>query len=276
MALGKRAVAQRLVHRGVVDVVDDEGLDRAAGALDLEAEVVHQVQDLVDQLIFRINGEVEVPRAGDAGLVEDRKVEITTQSYREVVRGGVASRQLDRAFLVTSHKDNGARVGIRILGSDQLERPSATGEDVDFAFFRLKVALEAKAFAQERLKHLALLGGGIGIVDSDVVRGRAIGWDGVDLEAFRAAPVGAACDLVVLQAIGVLDEHPCRPAEENATAGLSVEALRVGVAAGAAGVVRLDGGGVEPDGNLRRYGGLRGEIGRPSDRCCEGERNGGG
>ena len=68
-------------------MVDNETLNWASGAFDLEAEAIHHSEDRDDRIgiLCIIGWQKEVVGARDSGLVEDGKLKIVTQSEGKIV-----------------------------------------------------------------------------------------------------------------------------------------------------------------------------------------------
>src|SRR6185437_4650889 len=140
------------VQGWTIDVVDNEGLNGTAAAVELETEALDDAVDgSLHVLVFGIDGvDVEVPGAGDAGLVEDGQAQILAQARGEVIGGGVGAN----GFAIHSGGpsiDDGARIGVRIIGRYKLKRLGAAREEITLALFGFEMASQAEALEKERL-----------------------------------------------------------------------------------------------------------------------------
>ena len=153
-------------------MVDDEGLDWAAAAFELEAEAIHNVEGCGDHVVVLgvVGRQIEVVGAGDSRLVKDGKLEIATKTQREVIGGCVDAYSFAIDSGVPDHH-NGAGIGCGVFGRFELERFAAARESVDPSCRPLEVELEAEAVGQETLEHEALFWSRFGVGNLDVDRG---------------------------------------------------------------------------------------------------------
>jgi hypothetical protein len=153
-------------------VVDDEALNGASAAFDLEAEAVHYAEDGAYRVfVLSIVGrQVVVIGPRDSGLVEDGELKIATQSNGKIVGRSVGAPSFSIGDIAL-HDHDGPGVSSRIFGRLELKRPAAPAEDVDLTHFCFKVVFKAEAVAKEVLKHEALFGGWFRVLHLDIARG---------------------------------------------------------------------------------------------------------
>jgi len=94
------SIPHLVLRKAVQTWSDDEGLDGTAPALELEAQAIHHAASRGDHIVaIGIVGlQIEVVGAGDSRLIQDGKLEILTESDRQVIGGGIGALRFPSAM----------------------------------------------------------------------------------------------------------------------------------------------------------------------------------